>query len=725
MKYFWAIFLGCLMLASQPQAQVAAPAVTASPAAPSADDINRLANALNDPAARAALIQQLHLLADAQKQAQPDTPPVEAFGAKVMASLSAHLDDLSEEAGGLGVAFSDFPHLLRYIEHQTENPATRARWIDVGSGVLLVIGVGLLAYIVSKVVIGLFGKRLERRQPQTFRAKLCLSLARLFIDCLPIVAFLAASYSMLTSIDEVEVVGATSFAVVRATSFYLGLLALARFFISPTAPNLRLIRLSNETARYLYIWIRRLASVAIYGYFVLTAAELLGLPHGAYRALLKIVGLVFAILSCLLILQNRIPVKHWLRKEKPRKHLRLNNLQSLSSTRYWLFGIWYIFALAYVVGTYLTWTLNLQGGLTYILHATIGVVVIIALARLAIFLIDIVMDRSLGLSGRLKTAYPQFDTRANRYVPLLRALLHWAVTLLVVLGCLRVWGVNSFSWLTTKNILVSKAVAVGFVVVSAVVAWEVFAAFIERILIGAGDADHRIERSARTRTLLPLLKNVFLIFVIVIAGLIVLSEVGLDTGPLLAGAGVIGVALGFGSQSLVKDMITGIFILFENTIAVGEVVDLGNKHSGTVEALSIRSVKLRDDSGGIHTVPFSDVSSVTNLSRDFSNYLFTVRIDYRVDTDRIVNLVKEIAEGLAADSAFRNLILGPVDIWGIDGFADNGMCLKGAFKTRPLQQWRVGREFNRRLKKRMDELGIPVPMPRQEIYQAGSAVKPV
>jgi small conductance mechanosensitive channel len=303
-------------------------------------------------------------------------------------------------------------------------------------------------------------------------------------------------------------------------------------------------------------------------------------------------------------------------------------------------------------------------------------------------------------------------------VPLFRALLHWVITLLLVLGCLRVWGINSFGWLSMKNIVVSKAVAVGFVIISAIVAWEVFAAFIERIMLGGGKAHHRIERSARTRTLLPLLKNVFLIFVVIIAGLIVLSEIGLDTGPLLAGAGVIGVALGFGSQSLVKDMITGIFILFENTIAVGEVVDLGNKHSGVVEALSIRSVKLRDDSGGIHTVPFSDVSAVTNLSRDFSYYLFTVGIDYRVDTDRVVDAVKEVAAGLKADPAFGSLILAPVDIWGVDGFGDNGISLKGAFKTRPLKQWGVGREFNRRLKKRLDELNIPMPMPRREIYQS-------
>ena len=692
-------------------------------APPSADDIDRLANALNDPNARAALVQQLQLLADAQKQVQPSQPPVEAFSAKVIDSLSAHFDDLRDEMSGLGAAFADFPHLMHYTEHQIENPAMRARWIDVGSAVLQVIGVGLLVYIVAKILVGLFCRKLEAQQPGRYRARLFLALARLLLDCLPVGAFILAAWSLLASIDEPLVVGATSMAVVRATGFYLGLLALARFIFSPASSNLRLLRLSDESASYIYVWVRRLLGIAIYGYFILSAAALLGLPHAAYRALLKIVGLIFASMLCLLILQNRAPVKHWLRKEKPRKHLRLKNLETLSGTRYWLFGIWYVFALAYVIGTYLTWTFNLQGGVTYIVHATLGVIAIVALARLAILLIDLIMDRSLGLSGNLKMTYPRLEARANRYVPLLRALAHWFVTLLVILGCLRVWGFDSFVWLTTKNALISKAVAVGFVIISAIVIWEIVAASIERVLLGAGKIDHRRERSARTRTLLPLLKNVFLIFIVVIAGLIVLSEIGLDTGPLLAGAGVIGVALGFGSQSLVKDMITGIFILFENTIAVGEVVDLGNKHSGVVEALSIRSVKLRDDSGGIHTVPFSDVSSVTNLSRDFSYYLFSVPIDYRVDTDTVAEVIKEIAKGLEADPKFATLILAPVDIWGVDGFGENGVSLKGSFKTRPLQQWAVGREFYRRLKKRLDELNIALPMPRRELYNVAGLDK--
>ena len=176
---------------------------------------------------------------------------------------------------------------------------------------------------------------------------------------------------MLSLIDEPNVVGATSFAVVRATGYYLGLLAFARFVFSPNSPGLRLLHLTGESANYIYIWITRLAGVAIYGYFILTAAELLGLPHGAYRALLKIVGLVFAVLTCILILQNRVTVRNWLRRERQRKHLRLKNLKTFSSTRYWLFGVWYIFALVYVIGTYLTWTFNLQGW-HYLYPARVG-----------------------------------------------------------------------------------------------------------------------------------------------------------------------------------------------------------------------------------------------------------------------------------------------------------------------------------------------------------------
>jgi small conductance mechanosensitive channel len=212
-----------------------------------------------------------------------------------------------------------------------------------------------------------------------------------------------------------------------------------------------------------------------------------------------------------------------------------------------------------------------------------------------------------------------------------------------------------------------------------------------------------------------LLRNAFLIFLIVVVTLIVLSEIGIDIAPLLAGAGVVGLAIGFGAQSLVKDIITGVFILFENTIAVGDVVDVGSGHSGLVEAFSVRTIKLRDMSGGVHTIPFSNVTSVVNMTREYAFYLFNIRIDYGQDTDRVVGVVRGLGAELQDDPAFCDFILAPIEIIGIDSFGHDAVVLQARFKTKPLRQWAVGREFNRRLKKRFDELKIPLSFPQSMV----------
>jgi small conductance mechanosensitive channel len=243
----------------------------------------------------------------------------------------------------------------------------------------------------------------------------------------------------------------------------------------------------------------------------------------------------------------------------------------------------------------------------------------------------------------------------------------------------------------------------------------VVSSLIERYLTQVGPDGTPMEHSARTRTLLPLLRNAFLIVLVTVVAFIVLSEVGINIAPLLAGAGVVGLAIGFGSQSLVKDIITGLFILFEDTIAVGDVIDAGG-HSGLVESISIRTIRMRDESGAIHTVPFSAVTSVVNMSRDYSFFVFTVRLAYREDTDRVVAVIAELGAELQGDPDLGPLIIAPIEIYGVEAFADAAVVVKGRIKTRTGKQALVGREFNRRLKKRFEELDIEMTFPQTTLY---------
>jgi small conductance mechanosensitive channel len=306
------------------------------------------------------------------------------------------------------------------------------------------------------------------------------------------------------------------------------------------------------------------------------------------------------------------------------------------------------------------------------------------------------------------------ERRANKYLPIvsvaLRALL-WGVALLAVLSA---WGVDAFGWLATPagGRLLNRIVSITIVLAAAAFVWEFASSGIETYLARHTESG---KAGARARTLLPLLRNALLVVLSVMVSLIVLSEIGVDIGPLLAGAGVVGLAIGFGSQTLVKDVITGAFLLFEDAISVGDVVSVAGT-SGSVEGLSIRSIRLRDVGGNVHTIPFSAVGAVTNMTKEFSFYVMDIGVAYREDTDHVTEVIREIAEEMRSEPEWSPLILEPLEVLGVDRFADSAVIIKARLKTLPVKQWMVGREFNRRMKKRFDALGIEIPFPHQTIY---------
>jgi small conductance mechanosensitive channel len=248
------------------------------------------------------------------------------------------------------------------------------------------------------------------------------------------------------------------------------------------------------------------------------------------------------------------------------------------------------------------------------------------------------------------------------------------------------------------------------VIVAAVIVWEIVNARIERRLAGGGPG-----LGARARTLLPLARSVAAIVIATVAVFTILSEIGLDIGPLLAGAGVVGLAIGFGSQTLVKDIVTGVFILMENQIAVGDVVRTGNQ-AGLVEAITIRTLRLRDFDGTVRIIPFSAVTTVENMTKDYSRYVFDVAVSYREDVDEVMSVLKEIGEEMQADPNFGDRILGPLETFGIEKFDESAVIIRARITTKPIAQWDVAREFNMRLKKKFDARGIEIPFPHRTIY---------
>jgi small conductance mechanosensitive channel len=219
----------------------------------------------------------------------------------------------------------------------------------------------------------------------------------------------------------------------------------------------------------------------------------------------------------------------------------------------------------------------------------------------------------------------------------------------------------------------------------------------------------------RAKTLTEVLGDLFRVVIILVALMLVCSHIGIDLAPLLMAAGVGGIALGFGAQSLVKDVITGFFILLENQVRVGDVVNIAGV-GGLVEDVGLRTISLRDLSGNVHIVPNGTINTVTNMTKDYSRYVFNVGVAYRENVDEVMTILKEVATKLQEDPELGSDILEPLEMLGVDQFADSAVIIKCRITTKPIRQWAIGREMNRRIKQAFDAHGIEIPFPHRTIY---------
>jgi moderate conductance mechanosensitive channel len=223
-----------------------------------------------------------------------------------------------------------------------------------------------------------------------------------------------------------------------------------------------------------------------------------------------------------------------------------------------------------------------------------------------------------------------------------------------------------------------------------------------------------LERAKRARTLGGVLTNITTVVVILIAALMILREFQVDISPALTGAGIVGVALGFGAQSLVRDVIGGFFLILENQIRVGDVAAI-NGTGGMVEEVNLRTTVLRDEEGTVHVIPNGSINTLANKSLHFSFYVVSLPLAYGVDTDEVTNLLREIVDAMRGEDAYMPFILEPLDVIGVDAFEENAVRLKARIKTAPQKQWFVGREFRRRINIAFRERGITMWSPQRTL----------
>jgi small-conductance mechanosensitive channel len=556
----------------------------------------------------------------------------------------------------------------------------------------------------------------HRRKPSAWALlrRLPLVFARLLLDLVPVLGLTIAGHLVAGSMLGGQNVSRLAIlAVIDAYAACAALLCVARMLLSPRVPRLRLFHLPDDAADYLMRWIRRLIIIAVCGYAAGEVGLLLGLSDLAHDAVQKSVGLILHICVAVIVIQKRRRVRAWLRAPTGASG-------PMAELRNRFAAVWHYVALFFLVSVWLVYAVEVPHGFAVVLRYFALSVMVMILARFLMLVLLGFVDRALRVGPETAERYPGIDARLKLYHPALVAMMRGAVYLLVALSLLQIYGLGGFTWLIASALgqrILSAVMTSVVTILLGFAVWEGVNAMIQSHLAKL-QREAQVARSARLRTLLPLFRSALLIAILVFAGLMVLSEIGVNIAPLLAGAGIVGVAIGFGSQKLVQDLITGIFLLLENAMQVGDWVTVSGL-SGSVEALSVRTIRLRAGDGSVHIIPFSAVTSVTNVNRGLGNAAVNVEVDYDVDTDMVSDVLKQIVSGMRAEPEFSDRMLSDLQLWGVDKVDGASVTIAGQVVCTDSGRWAVQREFNRRMKKRFQELGIRVYNPMRSIALTG------
>ncbi len=683
-----------------------APAAEAPPETITVAELEDLVAAIEDDGERAALVQRLRTLIELKKaEARAEQPADQTFGNLVVERLSAHSEELGRQLAAVAEALLAVPGMFGSLRDQFLDPAIREVWLIGLLSFIAVVGVGLVASRAVRYILKRPLEAISHRSGESVLVLVPLLIARLILILVPPLAFAGAGWAAASVFEASSVARPVALSIIYAVALAGAVNAVARTLLAPAAAAARPINVSNETAEYLYIWVRRITDLGIYGYFTVQIAGLLGLPVPAQSLLIKLLGLALTSFVIMMILQNRRPVADFIGGEEGSR---------LSVLRQRFADLWHVLAILYVVAVYLIWFVGVPGGFIYMIRSTALSLLAVAIVMIVLSFVMRSMDRAFALSEEVTTRLPGLEARVNRYLPVAKAILRGFALLVAIMAILQTWGVDILLWLSEPagRALLGRIASIGAIVVLALVGWEAISAAVERYLTSEDTTP-----SQRARTLLPLLRKVILVVLTVVVGLTVLSELGINIGPLLAGAGVIGLAVGFGAQTLVRDVITGLFILIEDTVSVDDFVTLGG-HGGTVEALSIRSIRLRDPSGTVHTIPFSDVTTVINHTREFAYAVLDIGIAYKEDVDAVSRVIEAVGGELRQDPVLGESVLEDLQLLGLDRFDDSAVVIRARIKTAPGMQWAVRRAFNRLLKRRFDAEDIEIPFPQRTVWFA-------
>ena len=754
----------------------------AEPPVLSPAETRQMLELLNDPQKRAAFTATLETLSKAAKVAGPKAAdPVklapDSVGAQLVVEGTHWVGGLTGQLTRFGSVLGDLPSVWAFTRRTALNPVLRARAIDAGWRLALVLALAGLGdwgarwllrrpiRAVAAAAPGTIsaapepGEKLaspaveaaaatreavasaaepdpqdaalagaatdlpveahaeaeiqhvlrRRRFDRTLRtlARLPFVLLCFMLDLLPLGVFIGIGYAgtlfMTPHVDAVLQAAVLAYTVCRLAT------AVTAMVFAPGLASLRLVHVDDAAASSAVIWVRRVFAVAAFGYATSQIGLLFGLPQQADDAFLKAVFLVVHLLLIVIVLQCRAPIAARIRGTMAADRLGARIRARVAS-------VWHLVAIFYIAALWLVWAAEVRNGYLRIWHIFLVTAGVLVAARLLAIVLLGGLDRGFRAQQVAGVRAPGL-VRANRYLPLLRRLVSAAVIVATSLVLLQTWGINTQLWFRTNALggrLLSATAAILVAAALALVVWEAINAAMDSHLARlAGGL--QLARWARLRTLLPILQTMLLVVLVAIFGLTALSEIGVNIAPLLAGAGILGVAIGFGSQKLVQDFITGIFLLVENAMQVGDWVTVAGL-SGAVENLSIRTMRLRAGDGSVHIIPFSSVSTVTNVNRGIGNAAVSVAVPMEEDTDQVAELLGRIAREMRGEPNFANLMRSDFQLWGVDKLEAGVATIVGQIVCSDTGRWAVQREFNRRVGIRFKGAGLRIATPVTTVY---------
>lgn len=545
---------------------------------------------------------------------------------------------------------------------------------------------------------------------------LVFALGLLLLDALPLLAFLVAAVLALPlagGAPLVRVMAMTLAGIYIAVRLLL--IALRRLL--ETEPSLSVLQVSPPASRTLLRWLRVAALVIVAGALIGDALPLLGAVSARQGGMLKLAMLLAGLIAVVLLFRLR-----FLDKREAFAPAETAGM-AVQTLRRW-FAAWSApLASLLLVGFWSMLILGLREGLPRLTRIVVVTAVILVAARLVAAILLGALTKALR--GRSGETVAGADVVRHDY-PWLRRIVSAIVGVVALLALLQAWGVDVGDWLfhSTVGQGLLRVVATLLVTsLAAIAAWEaVVRGITRRIAYWTGEGDRL--RASRWRTLLPMVRTglfAILVLAVVLAGL---GEAGVDTAPLIASAGVVGIAVGFGSQKLVQDFITGVFLLLENAMQVGDTVTVASV-AGTVEELSLRTVRLRGGDGSLYIVPFSAVTTVNNANRGLGNASVSVDIATDGDIGAAIGALQEIGAQMRQEPAFARSMLGGMEIWGVNAMDGYRVNILGQVRCTDTGRWGVQREINRRVVKRFRELGLVLADPNRRTVRltgdAGSA----